>query len=167
MLGLERLPLQSPEEAQELTPDQLRDLVGEGGDAEAHLGHRAWRHLRSDALAGISGYGSGRWDLSLRGLLLVLSGQDLNELLVPYLIRNLANFLDQGLAPWHHRERDEGFYTAWRRASRRSFTWLLEGMGEWVDQVRYLATPWETVVEELTRLGSAPVPLGGLSGTVA
>lgn len=154
VLGLERLPLHA-EEAQELTPDQLRDLVGEGGDAEAHLGHRAWRHLRSDALADLERLWErvGR-DLSLRGLLLVLSGQDLNELLVPYLIRNLANFLDQGLAPWHHRERDEGFYTAWRRASRRSFTWLLEGMGEWVDQVRYLPEdPLETVVEELTRLG--------------
>lgn len=57
--------------------------------------------------------------LSLRHLLLRLTGRDLMESLRPYLVRHLAAHLDQGMAAWHNPERMRGFYAAWLDSARR------------------------------------------------
>ncbi|MBU1666332.1 MAG: DUF2309 domain-containing protein, partial [Gammaproteobacteria bacterium] len=56
--------------------------------------------------------------LTLRGLLLRLTGRDLLDAQRPYLVRHFAAHLDQGMAAWHNPERPRGFYTAWLESAR-------------------------------------------------
>ncbi len=54
--------------------------------------------------------------LSLRSLLLALTGIDILETLQPYLIRSCATVLDEGLAAWHLPEwQTDGWYQSWRQ----------------------------------------------------
>ncbi len=53
-------------------------------------------------------------DRSLSGLLEELTGADLSERVDRYMIKQCANFLDEGLAAWRMPERARGFYEAWR-----------------------------------------------------
>ncbi|MDP2432452.1 MAG: DUF2309 domain-containing protein [Pseudomonadota bacterium] len=57
--------------------------------------------------------------LSLRGLLLRLTGRDLMEGQRPYLIRHFAAHLDLGMVAWHNPARARGFYAAWLESSSR------------------------------------------------
>ncbi|MBF0294913.1 MAG: DUF2309 domain-containing protein [Magnetococcales bacterium] len=53
-------------------------------------------------------------ELTLRGLLLALTGEDILEEMRPELTRALAGFLDLGVASWSLPERNDGLWTAWR-----------------------------------------------------
>ena len=53
--------------------------------------------------------------ITFRGLLRVLTGQDLFDQVRPLLIRLSAAHLDEGLAAWPLPDRVEGLYAAWRR----------------------------------------------------
>ncbi len=57
--------------------------------------------------------------LTLRGLLLRLTGRDLLDAQRPYLVRHFAAHLDQGMAAWHNPERPRGFYAAWLESARQ------------------------------------------------
>lgn len=74
------------------------------------------KHAAEQRLADLLGqFGQG---LSLRDLLLRLTGRDLMNALRPYLVRHLAAHLDQGMAAWHNPERMRGFYAAWLYSAR-------------------------------------------------
>jgi uncharacterized protein YbcC (UPF0753/DUF2309 family) len=91
-------------------------------------------------------------DMTLRGLLKALTGEDLFDDLRPGLIRQLAGFLDQGVAAWHPAERQQGFYRAWRD-SADPVGWALEGLSGWRFHLEELPDdPLDAIVEELERL---------------
>jgi len=92
-------------------------------------------------------------ELTLRGLLLRLTGIDLLEKIRPRIIRHIANYLDQGLAAWHTPDRPQGFYASWRLSAARDLTGLYTDIPEWMDEITILdEDPMETVITELQRL---------------
>lgn len=106
--------------------------------------------------------------LTLRGLLLAVTGQDLLEELRPYLSRQLGSFLDQGMAPWPLPERERGFYPAWRRAALADPGAWLENLPDWRDTLAELPDDAEAVVEEmLTRMGLPEERWEGYLGRLA
>jgi uncharacterized protein YbcC (UPF0753/DUF2309 family) len=112
------------------------------------------RHLRREALHHLAALSArvGQ-DLSLRGLLKALTGEDLLEQLRPYLTRHMGNYLDLGVAAWHHKERLEGFYTAWRRSAEKNYTWILEELTEWPQHLASLpADPLDAIAAEFQHL---------------
>ncbi|PPD29790.1 MAG: DUF2309 domain-containing protein [Methylomonas sp.] len=70
--------------------------------------------------------------LSLRGLVLALSGIDVLESVRPQLIRWCASLLDEGLAAWHipHRQR-LGLYPAWRQTVEHDLGPLFQEWADW------------------------------------
>lgn len=113
--------------------------------------HRV-KHEAEARLAGLlARFGHG---LSLRGLLLRLTGRDLMDGLRPYLIRHLAAHLDLGMAAWHNPERPRGFYAAWLDSARRDPHFDLSELAGW-DQVleRLPGDAVACIVQELHVLG--------------
>ena len=99
----------------ELHPEDLLDLSAEQAEcwlSEANTAHfRDHGQLLLDKLFDDIG-----GELSLRGLLLALTGKDLLDSVRPQLIRLCASLLDEGLAAWRLPERESlGLYQAWRQ----------------------------------------------------
>lgn len=93
-------------------------------------------------------------DITLRGLLLTLTGEDLLEQIQPTLVRLLASHLDQGLSSWHAGERELGFYHNWRKTAVEDLAWLFDDLPDWSDNLELLSDdPLETVVTEMHLLG--------------
>ncbi len=93
-------------------------------------------------------------DLTLSGLLLQLTGQDLQDEVRPYLIRLLGDFLDLGVAAWHSGDRSRGFYAMWRGQCTAVPTLLLQGLYPWHQHLDELPDdPLEAIVV-------LPQPLG-------
>ena len=154
VLGLEG-SLLHPEELLDLSPDQAERMLvrlvpreeQESGRSATQM--RMHRYAAERLLELLDRVGV---DLTLRGLLQALTGQDLMEDLRPHLVRHLANYLDQGLAAWQHSDRPEGFYTAWRRSARNDLTWVFEELSDWLHELESLPEdPLEAIVEELKR----------------
>ncbi len=124
-----------------------------GNDEAAELWHL--HELRREAGARLTGLlgrlGSG---LTLRGLLMHLTGRDILEDVRPYLVRHLAAHLDQGLAPWHNPARFEGFYAAWRSSARVDPHFDLNGLVSWPQTLERLPeSPADAVLQALLALG--------------
>ena len=93
-------------------------------------------------------------ELTLRGLLRILTGQDLLDRVRPYLIRLCAAHLDEGLAAWHLPSRTEGLYAAWRRLAEHDLAWTFAGLPGWREALaRWPADPVAAISAELRRLG--------------
>ena len=157
---LERLDLSwyrlHPEELVELTPEHLEAMVndlraeGEGEGADYLIRRRIARLVRDQIKALLARVGQ---DLSLSGLLRLLTGHDLLDEIRPYLVPRLANFLDQGLAAWHGARRDQGFYADWRALAPVNPTWHLLGLAEGAQELADLpAEALEAIIQELERL---------------
>ncbi len=94
--------------------------------------------------------------LSLRGLLLRLTGRDLMDDLRPYLIRHLAAHLDQGMAAWHNPQRPHGFYAAWLDSARRDPHFDFSDLTGWEQVLERLPdAATDCIVRELHVLGLA------------
>lgn len=128
-----------------LHPEELTDLSMEQAESLfniCHNGNEPGLHRDVQAQAGaqleqtLASLGQ---DLSLRGLLLELTGQDILEQVRPALIRYLGAYLDEGLAAWQLPQGGEGFYPAWRRLASADFAWLAADMPEW--RTRLAALP--------------------------
>lgn len=119
VFGLEDYPLH-PEDLTEIPLRQADSLLAEF-DREAgcllacpvnpgvHHQSRADAQLELSTL--LSKIGNG---MSLRGVLLSLTGKDLLDEIRPVLVRWCAAYLDEGLASWPLPERSKGFYAAWK-----------------------------------------------------
>ncbi|HNQ05223.1 MAG TPA: DUF2309 domain-containing protein [Thiobacillaceae bacterium] len=93
-------------------------------------------------------------DLSLRGLLMRLAGEDLMHALRPYLVRHLAAHLDLGLAAWRNPARARGFYAAWLDSARRDPYFGYCELTGWDTLLERLPEDAETCIpQELDRLG--------------
>jgi hypothetical protein len=156
-LGLTHFILH-PEELTDLSPEQAEQMLGEVATDEEHsdasqpvmdlMVRREANHLLKALLDRL-----GR-DLTLRGLLRAVTGRDILDDLRPSLLRQIAGYLDQGLAAWHPDARDEGFYAAWRRIAAADLGWVFEELPDWHAHLESLSDdPLETVITELRRLG--------------
>ena len=106
--------------------------------------------------------------LSLRALLMRLTGRDLLDDLRPYLIRHLAAHLDQGMAAWHNPQRPQGFYAAWLDSARRDphFDFSdLPGYDQILERLPDSAS--DCIVQELHVLGLADAARGDYLAALA
>ncbi|MDP1927189.1 MAG: DUF2309 domain-containing protein [Thiobacillus sp.] len=93
-------------------------------------------------------------DLSLRGLLLALTGRDLMDELRPYLVRHLAAHLDQGMAAWHNPVRAQGLYAAWLASARTDPHFELNDLPGWQAMSERLPDdPTACILQKLQLLG--------------
>ncbi|MBS1211392.1 MAG: uncharacterized protein H6R26_8 [Proteobacteria bacterium] len=94
-----------------LHPEELAEETPEPRDG-ARLCTESPADAGSDPAVLFQEVGTG---LTLRGLLLALTGRDLLDQVRPLLIRICASHLDEGLAAWHSPDRGRGIYASWRR----------------------------------------------------
>lgn len=102
-------------------------------------------------------------NLTLRGLLQVLTGIDILDTVRPQLIRICGSQLDEGIAAWTLPERDSlGLYRAWRQHLTHDNQPFLQELPDWqalVDQLPEDAT--DAIVQQLSHLR---LPCGKWSG---
>lgn len=111
-------------------PDEVAEEVDELW--QAHVLHQQAEGQLATLLASL-GRGA-----TLRGLLRHLTGRDVLEDVRPYLIRHLASHLDQGMAAWHHPDREQGFYAAWRASAARDPYFELADLDAWQQMLERL-----------------------------
>ncbi len=145
-----------PEELEDLQINLAKSLLARfragGADEEGPIVHK---RMQADALALIeqlfAEVGEGT---TFRGLLRVLTGQDLLDQVRPALIRLCAAHLDEGLAAWSLPGRNEGLYPAWRRLAGSDLAWSLAGLTGWrAALARWPEQPVDAIIAELRRLG--------------
>ena len=96
-------------------------------------------------------------DLTLRGLLMQITGRDMLDDIRPYLIRHLSSHLDQGLAAWHNPERGRGFYASWLASAREDRLFDLQGLVTWEQTLERLPEdPVEAILQAMQTLGLDP-----------
>jgi hypothetical protein len=99
----------------------------------------------------IDAVGAGR---TLRGLLQALTGRDLMDGLRPYLVRQLAAHLDQGMSAWQHPARAQGLYAAWLAGAARDPHFDLAELPGWEAVLERLPdTSAACIEQELQVLG--------------
>ncbi|MBF0416740.1 MAG: DUF2309 domain-containing protein [Magnetococcales bacterium] len=153
--GEQRLDLASEEDAP-FSDDSTR--LGEyEGQREIIAAIRGESGRQWEALVGRVGC-----DLTLRGLLRLVTGEDLLEAIRPYLLRYLSGFLDLGVASWILPEREAGFYLAWKRHAVREQGQGLEDLPDWEEQLTDLPDDaLETIAFCLKRLELPEARWGG------
>lgn len=146
-----------PEEYLDLTPEQaellLERLEVEEDDDQGRL--RMERLVRKTARNDIEQlFERLGQNLSLRGLLKQLTGQDLlddvSQLLLPY----VRNFLDLGQASWRNPRLNNCFYQFWRSQALHDLSPMLDDCPEWHGYLDGLPhDPMEILTQELRHLG--------------
>jgi len=140
-----RLCVESQRGAEAETPPP----AGEATDLwQLHLLRRT-AEAQLGALIGSVGDG-----VTLRGLILRLTGRDVLKESRTYLIRHLASHLDQGIAAWRNPARDCGLYAAWRASARHDPQFGLSGLATWEQTFERLPdSAAEAVLQALQSLG--------------
>lgn len=77
-------------------------------------------------------------DLSWRGLLEHLSGEDVLETVRGILQRHLAAHLDLGVAAWRNPARGRGFFAAWKASAGCDLRWEMDELPDVGDAIRAL-----------------------------
>ncbi|MEO5333991.1 MAG: DUF2309 domain-containing protein [Magnetococcus sp. YQC-5] len=100
--------------------------------------------------------------MTLRGLLLALTGEDILEEQRAYLLRGLAAFLDLGVANWSLPDRKQGFYSAWKQMALAEHAFVLEEMPHWHNDIADLPpTAMEAIQACLNKMGLPEERWGG------
>ena len=95
-------------------------------------------------------------DMTLGGFIKAVTGVDIMDDIRPVLLRHVASFLDQGMAAWHHNQREQGFYRAWKTSAQNDLSWIFEDLHDWADNLEVLPDdPMDAIMQELGRLGLA------------
>ena len=155
VLGLDEWLLH-PEEMLDMSPEQAEQLLDKLLQDEVASGQPVTlKHMHKESVEQLYGLlDRVGIDLTLSGFIQAVTGKSVMNEMRASLVRHLGNYLDQGMAAWHHRDRAEGFYTAWRRSASSDMSWLLEGMESWHYHLESLPDDaLETVMVELKRLG--------------
>ena len=93
-------------------------------------------------------------DSSLRSFLYSITGEDILDEIRPMLQQHLASYLDQGLSGWHQKNRDQGFYSAWRNSAQHDLMHVFEQIPDWEDIIESLPDdPMDTIIMVLNQLG--------------
>ncbi len=156
-LGLDHYLLH-PEELLDLPPEKAEALLSQIVTEEAYSGtgqllmDRVVNREAGTLLDELFDQTGGQ--LTLAGLLRVVSGEDLMEAMRPLLIRHVGAFLDQGLAAWTSPDRQRGFYRCWRDSAMQDLAWVFDDLPDWQASIEALPhDPLDTIVIELKRLG--------------
>jgi uncharacterized protein YbcC (UPF0753/DUF2309 family) len=147
-----------PEELLDLAPEQAETLLHEmldvasGGEESPNTTTQLMQQTATDRFDRLlEGLGS---DMSMRDLLLALTGHDLLDDIRPQLIRDLSIFLDQGVASWRPESPRDGFYRYWSDRVEQDLDWQLRNIEGWQQHLELLQSdPLETIISELHRLG--------------
>jgi len=93
-------------------------------------------------------------ELSLRGLVLALSGKDSLDFVRPKLIRLCASVLDEGVAAWHTPDAERlGLYAAWRASTDYDISLFLHELPDWQQIVSTLPEDAiDTIILHLTEM---------------
>ncbi len=145
VLGIDHA-FEHPESLLELSAREEKSQVSAFGAQEAFVERTAalWDELRQKV-------GAGR---TAGELIKDLTDEDVLEQVRPLLIRQLGAFLDQGLAPWTHPARAQGFYAAWRASAEHDIAWDLDNFEAVRDEVARLPDDaLDALHGELMRLG--------------
>ena len=96
-------------------------------------------------------------ELSVRGLVLALSGKDVLDFVRPKLIRVCASVLDEGVAAWHTPNAEQkGLYTAWRETAKYDITLFLHELPDW--QQIMSALPEDAIDTIIVHLSAMDIP---------
>ncbi|QRK04384.1 DUF2309 domain-containing protein [Archangium violaceum] len=94
---------------------------------------------------------------SHREVLRAATGEDVNELVNPQLIRACSAFLDEGVSHWNMPDREHGLFAAWSALERTGLGVLpdwLEGLEEELEQLAHAgSSPRDVVLAALDELG--------------
>jgi uncharacterized protein YbcC (UPF0753/DUF2309 family) len=117
-----------PETLLDLSLEQTEDwLSNSHSDASIHQQTQQQTVLEMDKLFAQVGN-----ELSVRGLVLALSGKDILDFVRPKLIRVCASVLDEGVAAWHTPNAEQqGLYAAWRETAKYDITLFLHELPDW------------------------------------
>ncbi len=142
-----------PEDLLDLSPEQAERMLGWAQQPDTPV--PVERQMRIEAAAQLQALldrvGP---DLTLRGLLRLLTGEDLMDQIRPQVVRHLATALDEGLAAWRNPRQEQGLYQAWRLAARADLTPVFRGLDAWEAEVDAMPPdPMEAIIAELKRLG--------------
>ncbi|MDG4553409.1 MAG: DUF2309 domain-containing protein [Candidatus Competibacter sp.] len=146
-----------PEELEDLQINLAKSLLARfrADGMTENQGPVVHKRMQADALALIErSFAEIGEKSTFRGLLRVLTGQDLLDRVRPVLIRLCAAHLDEGLAAWPLPDRSEGLYAAWRRLAGSDLAWTFAGLSGWrAALARWPEQPLDAIVAELRRLG--------------
>ena len=162
VLGLEASNLH-PEDLLDLAPEQAERLLARAQHQSAEAGASdqppVERQIRIEAAARLQALlDRVGIELTLRGLLRLLTGEDLMDQIRPQVVRHLATGLDEGLAAWHNPRLgpgpNGGLYRAWRLSARVDMTPVFRDLDAWGTEVEALPEdPLEAIITELKHLG--------------
>lgn len=169
-----QMPELHPEDLLDLSAEQIQQWLPQQADASAELPMRLTAAENLTALFAQVGD-----SLTLRGLLLALTGKDILDAVRPQLIRLCASLLDEGLAAWRLPQRQElRLYLSWRHSLGFDAQPFFQELGDWqtvadalpedaidaiVQQLEALAIPQERWPGYLQRLA---LELPGWSGLI-
>jgi uncharacterized protein YbcC (UPF0753/DUF2309 family) len=154
VLGLDHFILH-PEELIDLDPEQAERMLKDAQLQSGDQGPPVQRRIRIEAAQLLKGLLDGVGpDLTLAQLLRQLTGENLLDDILPLILRYLASYLDQGVAPWSMPDKESGFYRAWRDSAKLDLTPIFQDLEVWRNELDSLpADALETVSAELMRLG--------------
>ena len=159
---LNTLELQTPE----LHPEALLDLSDQQVDEwlSQPSGLSAEQQMRQQSAESVAQvFGQVGESLTLRGLLLALTGKDILDTVRPQLIRLCASLLDEGLAAWRLPQRQSlGLYQAWREALIYDAQPVFQELGDW--QAVTEALPADAVDAIAQQLAAMAIPQQRWSG---
>lgn len=113
--------------------------------------------VRAESLVDLAGLlGSIGKRLSLRELLLSLTGTDLLDSVRPMLIRFCAAHLDEGVAAWRTPDNNEGLYAAWKRCASADYSWALDDLPGW--QAALARLPVQSIDAVVMLLAGMEIP---------
>jgi hypothetical protein len=154
---LAKLELQTPdlhpEDLLDLSAEQIQQWLPNAADAGA-------QQMRQYGMESLTNLFTCVGDsLTLRGLLLALTGKDILDTVRPQLIRLCASLLDEGLAAWRLPKREElGLYQAWRESLIYDAQPVFQELNDWQAVTAGLpADAIDAIAEQLKALG-LPAP---------
>ena len=147
-----------PEELADMSAEYAEELLTTLAESEQvesvdnlllhRLVHKASDHLQTQLWSQVGD------EITLRGLLKMLTGHDVMDDYRPALLRHLASYLDQGVAAWRNGDSAGGFFHAWRESAMEDMLQYDTQMPDWQDQLQLVPDdPFEAIIVELKQLG--------------